>query len=126
MVEIAEIKDNLNKLQTSMAVMQSSIDRQNETLDKLTEAFSQLSIYVEKTNQNDEKINILFKKLDTVYENGTRNCPIHTEKMTAFEKELKRQSARLDNLQKVLVGFAVGVGMQFFGIIIYMIEKHII
>jgi CII-binding regulator of phage lambda lysogenization HflD len=119
MPEIAEIKEDLNRLQTSMAVLQAGLDKQNETLDRLSEAFAQLSVYVEKTNQNDTKIQTLFKKLDNIYENGTKNCPVNIEKLNIMQK-------RIDSLNRIIILELLFLASQFVFLLIFLIEKKVI
>ena len=132
MPEISEGK--LNKLETSLAVMQSSIDRQSEAINKLTETTTQLSVYIEKTNQNDDKITAIFKKLDHISAHGTQMCPVHNERLEAFEKELrsiKREDiALVDRKVNALITYFISIGggivVVLVGLIMFLIEHKII
>lgn len=46
--------------------------------------------------------------------------------MKRIETDITKVNHRIDYMQKVLVAIAVSIIMQFLGILVYLIEKHII
>ncbi len=123
---IEEIKEDLTALKTDIAVMNLNISKQGEVLDKLSEAFAKLSIFVEKTNENDKKISALFSKLDNIYNNGTKNCPVQQKAIKYLEDDIIKTNKRIDEIQKALISVVIAIVLQFVGLIIYLIERHII
>ena len=122
---IKELDARIGKMSESLAVMNSNVSRQGEVIDKLVSNFERLTIFIEKTNENNKKIDVLFKKYDFVYEKGTKNCLVHKEKMNNLEDDIATINNRIDNLQKILLGVGIGVAMQFLGLLVYLIKMHI-
>ena len=116
---ISEIKQDIAELKTSVAVMSNTLDKQSEAINELTKAFSQLAVFMQKTEENNRRITDVEHDIKKVYHEGTKNCPLNMNRLSRLEK-------RLEYLDKVLVGVAITVLMQFIGILVFLIEKHIV
>jgi len=115
---IDELDSRLDELSKSMAIMSNDLKRQSEIIEKLSSNFEKLTVYIEKTNENDRKIETLFKKLDYIRENGTNNCAVNINRIDTLEENFKKISS-------YLISTIIAVLLQFFGVVIYIIDKHI-
>jgi len=95
--KLDDLVESVNSLDTKVAIMSNIQERQLKTMDGLSKAFSKLTLFVEKTNNNTNMIDALFKKYDKIENEGVKHCPIMDEKHRTLEN-------RLDNTQKIMLG----------------------
>lgn len=119
--DFEELKNNVGKLTTNIAVMDNNITRQSKVMDKLVANFERLAIFIEKTNENNKKISILFKKYDEVSANcteGDKNCSVNTNNIKNLQK-------KVDKIDKFAVGFLIAIAVEFIAVIVFLVEKHL-
>jgi len=126
---IIDMKKTLEKLEKDFAVMNNNIQQQGNVINKLSQSFEKLAILIERTNENTRKIDVLTEKIDIIenecnkkitdmYFKGTKNCPLHQEKLLELEK-------RFDKIQSHFISALIFLAIQFIAIIVYVVEKHI-
>lgn len=116
--KIDELDRKIDNINVSLGKITTKIDIQEKTMLKLTESMGKLTTYIEKTNENDKKIETLFMKLDRINELGTKNCPVNIQRLKALEK-------RVNRIESYLIYVALAVILQFLGIFVHMLDKHI-
>jgi len=125
MSEFEELKNDLKSLDKridgiteNLITLNEQFKTQNTIIGKLEASLERLTVYIERTKENDRKIDTLFKKLDNIYANGTKNCPMNRQKIDDIEK-------RLDALNRYLIGLAITLITMFLGILVHLIDKHL-
>ena len=108
---ISDIDTNIGKLQYEMSGYKDDMTSVKDNMDKLV-------IYIERTRANDDKIKVLFHKVNEIEEHGTKNCPVNISRLDRLEK-------RLDKLDKYLITAILAVVAQLFMLIIHFIDKRI-
>lgn len=116
--KIDELDRKIDNINISLGKITTKIDIQEKTMLKLTESMGKLTTYIEKTNENDKKIETLFMKLDRINELGTKNCPVNIQRLKSLEKRISR-------IENYLIYVVLAVILQFLGIFVHMIDKHI-
>jgi len=116
--KIEELDKKIDNLNINMGKLTTKIEMQERTMTHLVENLGKLTTYIEKTNENDKKIDALFKKLDYMNEKGTKNCPVNVQRISKLEHELER-------LQNYILYVAIAVILQFLGVLVHIIDKHI-
>jgi len=115
---VNDLDKRLDELSQSMAVMSNNLEVQGKSIEKLTESFQKLAVFIERTNDNGKKIEAIFKKIDVINEKGTKNCPVQDQRLTTCEN-------RVDKLANYAIGALLAVALQFLGILVFLIERHI-
>jgi len=122
-LKIDELDAKLDKLNINVAQLTTKIDMQENSMTKMMEGLNKLTTYIERTNENDKKINTLFKKLDNINDNGTKNCPVNIQRIDTLNKKLAETNKRIDNLDRWLIGGLITLAFQFLFIIIHFLDK---
>ena len=108
---ISDIDTNIGKLQYEMSGYKDDMASVKDGMDKLV-------VYIERTRANDDKIKVLFHKINEIEDNGTKKCPVNINRLSTLEK-------RLDRLDKYLITAILAVVAQLFILIIHLIDKNI-
>ena len=115
---IEELDKKIDQLNLNVAQLTTKIDIQEKSMVKLMEGLDKLTTYIEKTNENNKKIDTLFRMVDRINNNGTKNCPVNVERINKLEKQMER-------LNNWLITVIIAVILQFLGIVVHFIDKNI-
>ena len=115
---IEELDRKIDQLNLNVAQLNTKIDIQEKSMVKLMEGLDKLTTYIEKTNENNKKIDTLFKMIDRINTNGTKNCPLNINRIDKVEK-------RLDRLEGFIIYIMIAILLQFLGVIVHLVDKHI-
>jgi len=116
--DIKSLDKRIDGITENLITLNEQFKTQNTIIGKLETSLERLTIFIERTKENDKKIETLFKKLDNIYSNGTKNCPMNRQKIEDIEK-------RLDALNRYLIGLAITLITMFLGIMVHLIDKHL-
>lgn len=116
--KIEELDQKIDKLNIAVTQLNTKIDIQEKSMVKLMEGLDKLTTYIEKTNENNKKIDTLFKMIDRINTNGTKHCPVNIDRINKLEAQMQR-------LNNWLIGIMIAVMLQFLGVIVHMIDKHV-
>ncbi len=116
--KIEELDQKIDRLTLNVTQLTTKIDIQEKSMVKLMEGLDKLTTYIEKTNENNKKIDTLFKMVDRINTNGTKNCPLNINRIDKVEK-------RLDRLEGFIIYIIIAILLQFLGIVIHLVDKHI-
>ena len=108
---ISDVDTNIGQIKFEMASYKEDMASVKDNMDKLV-------IYIERTRANDDKIKVLFHKVNEIEEHGTKNCPVNINRLDRLEK-------RLDKLDKYLITAILAVIAQLFMLIVHFIDKRI-
>ena len=108
---ISDIDNNITKLNLEMGSYKEDMNSVKDSMDKLI-------VYIERTKANDDKIKVLFHKLNDIEDNGTKKCPVNINRLSTLEK-------RLDKLDKYLISAVLMVLLQMFILIAHLLDKFI-
>ena len=108
---ISDVDTNIGKLQYEMSGYKDDMTSVKDNMEKLV-------IYIERTRANDDKIKVLFSKVNKIENEGTKNCPVNINRLDRLEK-------RLDKLDKYLITAILAVVAQLFMLIVHFIDKRI-
>jgi len=76
-------------------------------------------VYIERTNENDKKIEKLEKMCQNIYNNGTKNCPVNSQRLDILEK-------RMATTNKYIFGMVVFVITEFIYLLVFLATHHYI
>ena len=116
--KIEELDQKIDRLTLNVTQLTTKIDIQEKSMVKLMEGLDKLTTYIEKTNENNKKIDTLFKMVDRINTNGTKNCPLNINRIDKVEK-------RLDRLEGFIIYIIIAILLQFLGIVTHLVDKHI-
>ena len=108
---ISTIDTNIGKLQYEMSGYKDDMTSVKDGMEKLV-------VYIERTRANDDKIKVLFHKVNEIEDNGTKNCPVNISRIDRLEK-------RLDKLDKYLITAILAIVTQVFILIVHLLDKYI-
>ncbi len=117
-IKIEELDKKIDTLNLNVAQLTTKIEIQEKTMVKLMEGLDKLTTYIEKTNENNKKIDTLFRMIDRINSNGTKHCPVNIERINKLEKQMQQLNA-------YFMGILIAVVLQFLGIIVHFIDKNI-
>jgi len=115
--KIDELAKNVAIISTSMKEQRKDINRMEGTLDKVVNVIQEVAVYIERTNENDKKIEKLEKMYQNIYNNGTKNCPINAQRLDILEK-------RMAMTNKYIFGMVVFVVTEFIYLLIFIALHH--
>ena len=116
--KIEELDKKIDTLNLNVAQLTTKIEIQEKSMVRLMEGLDKLTTYIEKTNENNKKIDTLFRMIDRINSNGTKNCPVNIERINKLEKQMQQLNA-------YFIGILIAVVLQFLGIIVHFIDKNI-
>lgn len=108
---ISDIDNNIIKLNFEMGSYKEDMSVVKESMEKLV-------IYIERTRENDDKIRILFSKLNKIENEGTKNCPVSIEK-------INRLKERIDRLDRYLVYAMLTIIFQLLILLLHFLDPRI-
>ena len=118
MEKLNELDKKIDNLNINVAKLNTKIAEQDKTMGKLMEGLDKLTTYIEKTNENNKKIDTLFRMIDRINANGTKHCPVNVERINKLEKQMER-------LNNWIITVVIAVILQFLGIIVHFVDKNI-
>ena len=124
MEKIDELDKKIDELTKSVAVINTTIkeqgkniNRMESTLDKVVNVIQEVAVYIERTNENDKKIAKLEEKCNEIYNNGTKNCPVNTQRLDFLEKKMATTN-------KYIFGMVVFVITEFIYLLVFLATHH--
>ncbi len=105
---IEELDRKIDDLTKNVAVINSTLSTQEKSIAKLSEGIEKLMMYIEKTNENDKKIEKLFKLYESIRKNGVELCPVQLER-------IKRLEASLKKAEGIIISLIIAIILQFIG-----------
>jgi len=121
--KIDELDAKIDKLNLNVATLATKIDVHENSMVKVMEGLDKLTTYVEKTNENNKKITALFKQVENINSNGTKNCPVNIQRIEDLNTKIIETNRRIDNLDRWLIGGLITLAFQFLFIIIHFLDK---
>ena len=116
--DFRELLSRISDIDTNIGKLQYEMGSYKEDMASVKDGMEKLIIYIERTRANDDKIKVLFHKVNEIEDNGTKHCPVNISRIDRLEK-------RLDKLDKYLITAILAVVAQLFILIIHLIDKNI-
>ncbi len=113
-----ELLKRISNVDTNIGQLKFEMASYKEDMTAVKDGMEKLVIYIERTRANDDKIKVLFHKVNEIEEHGTKNCPVNINRLDRLEK-------RLDKLDKYLITAILAVVAQLFMLIVHLLDKHI-
>ena len=113
-----ELLNRISTIDTNIGKLQFEMGSYKEDMAYVKDGMEKLVVYIERTRANDDKIKVLFHKVNEIEEHGTKNCPVNINRLDRLEK-------RLDKLDKYLITAILAVVAQLFILIVHLLDKHI-
>ena len=115
--KIDELTKNVAVISTTMKEQGKNINKMEGTLSKVVDVIQNVAVYIERTNENDKKIEKIDKFCQNVYNTGTKSCPVNTQRIDMLEKKMAMTN-------KYIFGMVVFVVTEFVYLLIFLAIHH--
>jgi len=115
--KIDELTKNVAVISTTMKEQGKNLNRMEGTLEKVVDVIQDVAVYIERTNENDKKIDKLFELYNGIYNDGVKQCPVNMQRIDTLEKKTAMTN-------KYIFGMVVFVVTEFIYLLIFIALHH--
>ena len=88
-----ELQAELNQLKTGQAIIEKEIKSLTRMMEQIGEVLIKQVEHDQKMSSIDEKITVLFSKIENIESNGTKLCTTHNAQFKQYETDCKNKTS---------------------------------